>query len=245
MTDFLGALTGMEVTIKADKHTLTRLDITQRAETGAVQRHRFGSKHVLGLAIALGAADHQRTNAVGVTERHQTITGDQRHHGISTAHAAMYRLDGTKDGIHAQLKTHHTHGQFMGKHVQQDFRVGIGVDVPQVVTEHVRLEFVGIGQVAVMRQHDAERRVDIERLRLGQTGSRTGSRVTHMCDTGIAHQRAHVAGAEHIAHHAAALVHVKGLATGGDNTRRILPTVLQHLQSVIQQLIDGRLPYHA
>ena len=40
----------------------------------------------------------------------------------------------------------------------------IGVDVPQVLAEHLFLQLFGIGQIAVMRQHQTKGRIDVERL---------------------------------------------------------------------------------
>ena len=53
-----------------------------------------------------------------------------------------------------------------------------------------------------------------------------------------AEQRAHVAGAEHVAHHAAALVHVEVGAFGRDDARGVLAAMLQHQQPVVEQLVD-------
>ena len=53
-----------------------------------------------------------------------------------------------------------------------------------------------------------------------------------------AEQRTHVARAEHVAHHAAALVHVEGRALGSSDAGGILTAVLQHQQSVVEQLVD-------
>ena len=58
-----------------------------------------------------------------------------------------------------------------------------------------------------------------------------------MGNAGAAGQIAHIAGAEHIAHHAFAFVHMKHIALNGDNARRILAAVLQHLQAVVKQLV--------
>jgi hypothetical protein len=51
-------------------------------------------------------------------------------------------------------------------------------------------------------------------------------------------QRTHVAGAKHIANHAATLVHVKSGPLGSHDAGRILPAVLQYQQTVIKQLVD-------
>ena len=83
-------------------------------------------------------------------------------------------------------------------------------------------------------------RVDVERLRLGRVGRRAGGRVAAMGDADVARQRAHVARAEHVAHHAGALVHVEGVVLAGDDARRVLAAVLQEQQPVVEQLVDGR-----
>ena len=54
----------------------------------------------------------------------------------------------------------------MGEHVEQHFRIGIGVDVAQIGSEQVAAQLIGVGQVAVVRQGDAVGTVYIERLGL-------------------------------------------------------------------------------
>jgi hypothetical protein len=59
-----------------------------------------------------------------------------------------------------------------------------------------------------------------------------------MGDAPIAHQVAHVAGAEHVAHKPRAFMHVESPALAGGDAGGILAAMLQHLQTVIEQLID-------
>ena len=99
------------------------------------------------------------------------------------------------------------------------------------------LQLHGVRQVAVMSKHNAKWRIDIKRLGFVVVDRRAGSRVTHMRNTGIAGQRAHIARAEYIMRQAVAFVQVESITFQRGNTCRILPAVLQHLQSVIQQLI--------
>jgi hypothetical protein len=42
--------------------------------------------------------------------------------------------------------------QFVRKHVQQHFRIGLGVDVPVILLGNFTAQGFGIGQIAVMRQ---------------------------------------------------------------------------------------------
>jgi hypothetical protein len=60
-----------------------------------------------------------------------------------------------------------------------------------------------------------------------------------------ARQRPHIAGAKHVAHHAARLVHEALGALHRDDARGVLATVLQQQQSVIDQLVDRLFGDHA
>ena len=129
--------------------------------------------------------------------------------------------------------------QFVREYVEQNFGIGAGVDVAQVFVTHVFIQFGSVGEVAVVRQNDAERRADVERLRLRAAACVARSRITDVGDAGVAGQIAHIACAEHFAHHAFAFVHMEGAAFRRYNARRILPPVLQHLQAVVQKLVHG------
>ena len=109
--------------------------------------------------------------------------------------------------------------------------------MPTIQTEHLFLQLLGVGQVAVVAEHDAEGRVHVERLRLGKVVGGTGSRVAHVADAHHARQGAHVAGTEDVAHQAGALVHVEGIFFCRGDTRRILATMLKHHQTVVEQLV--------
>ena len=61
--------------------------------------------------------------------------------------------------------------QFVREYVEQDFGIGAGVDVAQVFVAHVFIKFGSVGEVAVVRQNDAERRADVKRLRLSAAAS--------------------------------------------------------------------------
>ena len=102
---------------------------------------------------------------------------------------------------------------------------------------HALVQLVGIGQIAVVRQHDAERRTDIKRLRLSRAARITRRRIADMADADRTGQIAHITGAEHFAHHALSFVHMESGTFQRGNTGRILSPVLQHLQTIIQQLV--------
>jgi hypothetical protein len=128
--------------------------------------------------------------------------------------------------------------QLVREHVQQHFAVGIGVDVAAVDPEHLVLQLLPVGQVAVVREDDPERRVHVERLCLGFARRRTGRRIADLADAEGAGQAAHVARAEHVAHHAVRLVHVEIAAVRRRDARCVLTAMLQQQQAVIDQLVD-------
>ena len=108
----------------------------------------------------------------------------------------------------------------------------------QVAAADAFAQFGGIGQVAVVRQHDAERRADVKRLRFGAAAGIAGGGIAHVGDAGVAGEIAHVAGAEYVAHHADVFVHVERIVFDGNDAGGVLAAVLQHLQAVVQQLVD-------
>ena len=128
--------------------------------------------------------------------------------------------------------------ELVGQHVEQHFRVAVGVDVAVVGVEQLGFELGRVGQVAVVRKHQAKRRVDIKRLRLVFAEGVARRRVTHLPQTDIARQGAHVAGTENVAHHALGLVHEKLAPELRDDARRVLPAMLQQQEAVVNELID-------
>ena len=108
----------------------------------------------------------------------------------------------------------------------------------QVFVAYVFIELFGISQITIVCQNNAEWGADIKRLSLCAAARIACSRIADMCNACITDQVAHIAGTEHFAHHAFALVHMKYIAFGSNNTCCVLTTVLQHLQTIIQHLID-------
>jgi len=132
--------------------------------------------------------------------------------------------------------------QLVRQHVQEDFGIGVRVDVAAVDAIERFTQFAPVGQVAVVGQHDAERGVDVERLGLFFAGAGAGGGVADLADAGRAGQRAHVARAEHVAHQAVRLVHIELVALRRRNARGVLPAMLQQQQAVIEQLVDRPAP---
>jgi hypothetical protein len=111
-----------------------------------------------------------------------------------------------------------------------DLGIGVGVDVPPVDAEHLALQLLGVRQVAVVPERNAERRVDVERLRFLDVARGTRRRVANVGDADVADQVAHVPCAEDLAHHAVALPHRERTALPRRDARCVLTAVLQQLQ---------------
>ncbi|MNF30238.1 hypothetical protein D3C84_109660 [compost metagenome] len=186
----------------------------------------------------MALAEDDRTNAVGVAETDDAVTGDHRHHRITTNAALMYLADRGEDVFLGRLQLAAL-GQLVSEDVEQHFRVGVGVDVTQVGFVDLLGQLLDVGQVAVVRQGDAVGRVDVERLRLGRAGT-AGGGIAHMADTHVADQALHMALMKDVAHQAIVLAQEQPAVMTGDDTGSILAAVLEDGQAVIQRLIDVR-----
>ena len=227
----------MQLLVVVDEDGFARRDVAHEAEAHAFERHRFGSDQVFVALLGFIDAQAQRTDAVRIAEGQQADAGDLRHGSIAAAHAAHQHGNRLENGFGIDRDIDRGLLDFMREHVEQHFRIGIGVDVAAVVLEHLFLELFPVGQVAVVGQRDAERCVDVERLRFF-LARRTGGRVTAVADARVALQRTHITGTEHVAHQAVGLVHGEHAAVIGSDTCRVLAAVLQQQQCVIQQLVD-------
>ena len=176
--------------IGGDEHRLPRLDIANEFKAQAVQRHAFRGDDEVRALGRFALAVHHGTDAMRIAKTDHAHTADHRHGRIGAAAALMDARDRLEHilGGQPQLVPFH---QLVGKDVQQDFGVGIGVDVPAVLDEQLAFKQVGIGEVTVMRQCDTKRRIHVERLRLG-AGVAAGRGIPHMGDAHVADQGFHV-----------------------------------------------------
>ena len=115
----------------------------------------------------------------------------------------------------------------MGKDIQQHLRIGIGIEVPQVVLKHFLGQLLGISEITVMGQGYAVGRIYIERLGQGRArAARCG--ITHVAHTHRAFQALHMMLAKNIAHQAHALAQAKLSIAKGNNPRCVLATMLKY-----------------
>ena len=226
----------MHLTVERDVQGLARRHVARQRKARAFQRHRFAGHHDRPVGAVPEA---QRPDAVRVAERQQAAPGDQCHHGVGASHALVHAGDGGEHRVRGELGVARGLPQLVRQHAQQHLGIALGVDVAVVGGKQFGLERRRVGQVAVVHQHQAERGADVEGLRLFLAVGTAGGRVTHLAQPGGAGQRAHVAGAEHVAHHAPGLVHEELALLLRDDARGVLPAMLQQQQGVVNQLVDG------
>jgi hypothetical protein len=116
--------------------------------------------------------------------------------------------------------------------------------VPSIFPNQHLGQLASIGQIAVVSQADAVRRIDVEGLRILRTVG-TGGGVTNMADADVALELEHVLLLKHIAYQAGVLAHEKLAALRRHDARGVLAAVLQHCQRVIDPLIDRAYPDHS
>src|SRR3546814_2861706 len=80
---------------------------------------------------------YQRADAVRVAERHQAQAKHGRDHGVAATRAAVDALDRAERGLRAQ---HLLPVELVREHVEQHFRIRLGVDVAPILLEHLRSE---------------------------------------------------------------------------------------------------------
>ena len=103
---------------------------------------------------------------MGITKRDDPVTGNHCNLGVGATATPVNtesRLEDILD-VHTQLALAF---KLMGKHIEQDFRVGFCIDVTQVILKQFLLEAIGVGQVPVVGQTDSIRGIHIKRLSLG------------------------------------------------------------------------------
>src|SRR5690606_37513554 len=170
------------------------------------------------------------------TETHDAITADQNQRRITTTAATVNTFNGSKN-ILRRWRHFANLLQLMGKNVQQNFGVGIGIGMAQIFGVKLFSQLCCVGQVAVMSQAKTVGRIYIKRLGQCRAGA-AGGWITHMTYAHASSQAAHMAGAEYILDQSVVLTQIEDSVITGCNTGSILPSVLQHRQRVIQRNRD-------
>ena len=220
-----------------DIDDFTRGDIAHQLETEHVERNAFGGQHPFRTLRRLALPEHQRADAVRIAQAQQPMADDHGDDGVTAAAAPIHRADrGENVGRRDARRTDAL--QLGGEHVEQDFRIGTGVEVAAILAFDDFGEFARVGEIAVVREADAVRRVDVERL--GFRGAvASGGRIAHVAHAHVALELLHVVLLEHVTHQAAPLAHEQLAVEDGGDARRVLPPVLEHRERIIDSLIDS------
>ena len=228
------ALLRVDGAVQRDEHGFARVHIALELEARAFQRNGFAGQY----RAVTTFAHAQRANAKRVAEGQHTVARNQRDDRVRALDALVYIAHGGKDVQRLQRQAACRFFDLVRQHIEQNLGIALGVDVAVVGEEQLALERMRVGQIAVVHQHDTEWRVHVERLGLFFAIRIARRGVTHLAQAAVARQRAHIARAKHITHHALCLVHEELAFLLRDDTRCILAAVLQQQQGVINQLID-------
>ena len=197
----------MQIAALVDEHGLAGQDVALELEADGVERHALGRDHVLDAVRRLANAEHERPNAVRIAERDDAVADDHRDDGVAARAAFVERFDGVEDLLRLQA-VRRVLAELVREHVEQHFGIGVGVEVAVILLLDEPLQLVGIDEIAVVREADAVRRVDVERLRL-RDGRAAGRRVAHVAQADVAAELQHVALQEHVADEAVALANAQ------------------------------------
>ena len=226
-----GALAPVQPALHVDKHRFAGRNVADQGKAQHIQCHAFRGKHVFRTLRALARADDKWPDTQRVAKTQHPVIDHQAHGRVTAAAALVNRRNGGEDILRARAQL--AQGlHLMGENVEQYLRIGIGVEVPQVVLEQLARELLGIGEVAVVCQGDAVGRVNIKRLCQGGARAARG-RVAHVTDANTAAQGLHMLLAKYVAHQPLALALAETAAVAGHDSRSILAPVLEHSQRVV------------
>jgi len=212
------------------------LYVAQSIELQNVQGHTLGRDHVIAALIRLALAKHQRPNAIRIPKSNDSNTDDQGNHRVAAFTALMNGLDRVENLL-GRWATVRPALQFVRKDIEQHFGIGTRAQMAAVFLGKQFCQFVVVGQVAVVTQADAVRRIDIERLCFGCLCT-TGCRVTNVANANVTGQAQHVTLVEHVANKAVALALAHAVVAPGNDTCSILAAMLQHGQCVVDTLVN-------
>ena len=232
---------GGDLSLQVDKHRLAGGDVAIKRNAQSFQCHRFAGEH----GHAVGAVTHaQWTDSKGIAECQQPVPGNHGDDGVGAAQAPVNGAYSGENVCNRCLLSIAGPAQLVRQHIEQHFRVTLGVDVTVIGFGQIFAQGLCIGQIAVVHHDDAERGVDIKRLGFFFTVCVAGCGVAHLTQAAIAGQGAHVARAKDVAHHALGLVHEKLAIHLCGDAGGILAAMLQQQQGIVEQLVHMAFLYH-
>ena len=245
----LSALAALDVAVQIDPDRLARLHIVLEIEARAGKGDGFRGHHVLGETafIRIGAVA-ERTDAIRITEREKTFSGNQRDAGIAAADTLMNAAHRLESLFSGERGADHEVADFIREDVQQRLTVTRRIDVTVIELIELLLQAGSVREVPVMRKHDAVRGIHVKRLRLVRRRGAACSGIAGMRNAGIPEEVSHVAGTEDFAHETHRFMLMEGQTVQRCDAGSILTAVLKEKKRVIKALIYGAVrdhPYNA
>ena len=216
------------------------IDVAHDLEVAVLEHERLGGDDPLVAAVlGLARAEDQRTDAERVAEREQAVAGDERDRGVRALDALVHARDRLEDLLGVELDARDRGLQLVGEHVDQQLGVARGVEVPAVLVEQLVGELARVGEVAVVHEHDAVRRVHVEGLRLLLARRRPSSRSARGRGRCCRAARAcRGCGTPRAPGPCALTMWKTPLPLGRRDAGGVLPAVLQQEQGVVDLLVD-------
>ena len=111
------ALQAVEVAVEVDENRLARRHVANQLEAESVEGDAFRRHHVFRAFGRFDLAEDQRTDAEGIAESEQTVTGNHRHHRIGATAAPVHARDRSKNRRRIQFVVGGIRRQLVRQHV--------------------------------------------------------------------------------------------------------------------------------
>lgn len=170
-----------------------------------------------------------------IAEADDTDATDERHRGIRAFAAAHDGASSIEDMLRREF-LRALLAECKRENIQEDFGVRACIEVSKILLFDFLGELRGVREVSIVRERHAEWRVDEERLGFEFTAT-TCSRIANVTDAHRTPETFEGVSVEDFAHHARRFLEVE-LVVVGDDTCRVLASVLEDDESVVQILND-------
>ena len=177
------ALLAVKLAIHIDEYRFARRHIAYHFIAHRIQRYTFRRHHVFKTGVRFNATKNQRAYAERITKRQHAVPRYHRHHGIRPLATAMHTRHRCKNRRRIKLVIGGAVLQLVRQHIQQHLRIRAGIDVTQIRAEQINFELLGIGEIAIVAEHNTEGRIHIKRLRFRYRRRCARSRITRVRDT--------------------------------------------------------------
>src|SRR5690606_7320781 len=114
----------------------------------------------------------ERPNTVRIAECDDAVADDHRDDRVAARPTRVERFDGVEDLLRLEA-VRGVLAELVSEDVEKHLGIGTRVEMTVILLLDEALELVGVDEVAVVREADAVRRIDVERLRFRQRARAT------------------------------------------------------------------------